>query len=196
ELAPYINIWCPHLGRARDFTPEEKAFFHGQQAAGKAFHAYNCQGPEKTFAPIGHYRRFLWRCWETGATGAGFWNYADVGRIAGEMSAWTDFDGGRPDFSIVYDAATAPPGVSRAEAQIPSRRWEAWRDGVEDYAYLWELRRRMEKARTEDRDASAVANADALLKTVAERVAAQPHDVEVYRAAHAALLEAIREFAP
>lgn len=107
------------------------------------------------------------------------------------MSAWTDFDGARPDFSIVYDAATAPEGVSRAEAQIQSRRWEAWRDGVEDYAYLGELRRRIALAREVGADTQRIAQADSLLKTVAENGAANPDDAGTYRAAKAMIFEAI-----
>jgi len=194
RLAPFMDVWCPHLPRDRDLPATELAFYQSEQKAGKSFFTYNCQGSDKTFAPLGHYRQMLWRCWNLGITGAGFWNYSDTGYLAGEMSAWTDFDGSRPDFSIVYDAATAPPGVSRREAQIPSRRWEAWRDGVEDYAFLWELRRRMENARAEGRDAQAVAKAEAVLKTATEQVTAQPDEAAVYRFVHAAILEAIGEF--
>jgi len=60
------------------------------------------------------YRRSFWGCWGKGITGQGFWNYA------------------APGFAVVYDGDP--------DELIPSVRWEAWREGVEDYTYLWMLR--------------------------------------------------------
>lgn len=34
----------------------------------------------------------------------------------------------------------APPGISKKELIIPGKRWEATREGVEDYVYLSMLR--------------------------------------------------------
>lgn len=40
---------------------------------------------------------------------------------------------------MIYTLEGAPEGVSRSESIIPSKRWEAWREGVEDYTYLYML---------------------------------------------------------
>ena len=34
---------------------------------------------------------------------------------------------------------------------MPSRRWEAWREGVEDYEYLWQLKRAIRQAKAAGR---------------------------------------------
>lgn len=185
KIAPSVDIWCPHL----DGTLDEKrlAFFAAEKKAGKSWYAYNCKGPDKTFPPLGHYRRLLWQAWQYGMTGAGHWDYADTGWTKGENSAWTDFDGGRTDFSIIYDRETAPAHVTRKEAQIPSRRWEAWRDGVEDYAWCWLLRETAAKSKAKD----AAANAEKILEESAKGILASPDDPAVYRGVRARILGAL-----
>jgi hypothetical protein len=191
QFAPYVDIWCPHLVQTLDQGRLD--FFAAEQRAGKQVLCYNCQGPDKTFSPLAHYRRMLWQAWAYGITGAGHWSYADTGWRAGNLSAWTDFDGDRNDFSIIYDSATAPAHVTRKEAQIPSRRWEAWRDGVEDYAYLWMLNQAVEKAKRSGNNSTAVNNAESALKSSVAAVLANPSDIAVYRAARRSVLEAIAE---
>jgi hypothetical protein len=43
-------------------------------------------------------------------------------------TAWDDFDGKYPDFSVIYEGPN--------NSIISSRRWEAWRMGIEDYELL------------------------------------------------------------
>lgn len=187
-IAPYVDIWCPHLDGALDDARLQ--FFAEEQRAGKTIIVYNCKGPDKTFHPLGHYRRMLWQIWQYGYTGAGHWDYADTGWTKGENSAWTDFDGARIDFSIIYDAASAPEHVTKKEVQIPSRRWEAWRDGVEEYAYLWLLKESIGKARAEGKEAAA-ASAEKVLKNTVEVIVAQTKDTGAFAAAHRSILETI-----
>lgn len=54
------------------------------------------------------------------AKGVGFWAYSDTSG----SSAWDDFDGRRPDYAVVYENKNGP---------VSSRRWEAFREGIEDY---------------------------------------------------------------
>lgn len=69
-----------------------------------------------------------WQAFYLGFKGAGFWNYADTGSGENLGSAWDDFDGKRPDFSVIYEGENG--------TIVSSRRWEAWRMGVEDYELL------------------------------------------------------------
>ncbi len=79
--------------------------------------------PPKRANPIEYYRSLGWWAWKTGATGIGFWSFSDTTN----SSMWNDFDGRRPDFSVVYD---------RSGVLINSRRWEAFADGIEDYKIM------------------------------------------------------------
>lgn len=89
-------------------------------------------------SPYGGYRLSPWKAFERGATGCGFWCYA-VGDQWRNRDMWRE-----PSslYAVIYTLEGAPPDISRAEKIIPSRRWEAWREGVEDYTWLWLLRQR------------------------------------------------------
>lgn len=58
-----------------------------------------------------------------GASGVGFWSYSDTNG----SSAWNDLDGKYPDWAVVYEADNRI---------VSSRRWEAFREGLEDYSLL------------------------------------------------------------
>lgn len=194
KIAPSVDIWCPHLAGTLDDA--RLAFYKEEQKKGKKFVAYNCQGPDKTFAPLGHYRRMVWQAWEYGMEGLGHWAYADSGSPKTGTSAWSDFDGGRTDYSIIYDLSSAPAHVSKREAQIPSRRWEAWRDGVEDYAWLWLLKDRLGKAKGKPGMEAKVARGEKVLTQVVGDVLGNPDDLEVYVKSRRALFAALGELVP
>lgn len=191
-LSPYVSIWCDHLDKKTPMTSEKMAFFDNERKSGKQLYLYNCLEPDKSFAPLGHYRKMLWQAWQYQASGIGFWAYADTGRNDG-LSAWTDYDGILHDYSIIYDAQSAPAQVSRKEAQIPSRRWEAWRDGVEDYAYLFMLKNAITKAGQSGKDSQVLANARSILDNSVKNVLDNPDNIDVYNNAKMSILRAIIE---
>jgi len=79
--------------------------------------------PAKQESPLNGYRLLAWRASALGASGVGFWAYGDTAR----SSAWDDLDGIQPDWSVVYDSESSP---------ISTRRWEGFRQGLEDYRLL------------------------------------------------------------
>ena len=74
-------------------------------------------------------RGAFWRLFALDVKGYSFWTYTDAG-----ADPWTPYDIDRHDYHVVY---TGDPSE-----MIPSKRWEAWREGVEDYTLLWMLSRR------------------------------------------------------
>ena len=74
------------------------------------------------------YRLLPWWAWIYGADGIGFWSYSSTEG----SSAWNDVDGRQPDWAVVYEAL-APEKDNRP---VSSRRWEAFREGLEDYYLL------------------------------------------------------------
>jgi len=106
------------------------------KASGKLFWTYANPtgiGPTKA-SPYHYYRLPVWRAWKEGMTGFGYWIYIYKTR-------W-DSSGKGPNWAVVYrsDAEDCPAEVSKQELVVPSKRWEATREGVEDYAYLYLLR--------------------------------------------------------
>ena len=104
-------------------------------ASGKLFWTYaNPLGVAPTKAsPYHYYRLAVWRAWKEGMTGFSYWIY--------KTGRW-DSTGQGPNWAVVYltNAADCPAEVSRQELVVPGKRWEATREGVEDYAYLHLLR--------------------------------------------------------
>ena len=89
---------------------------------------YDCSGPAKAMSPYSYYRLMAWKAYLWGYKGIGFWAYADAGWGDNPGTAWDDFDGKNPDYAVIYEGPN--------NTIISSRRWEAWRMGIEDYELL------------------------------------------------------------
>jgi hypothetical protein len=89
---------------------------------------YDTLGLAKSLSPYSYYRMMAWKAFYGGYKGIGFWSYADAGWGANPGTAWDDFDGLRPDYTVIYEGENA--------SVISSRRWEAWMMGIEDYELL------------------------------------------------------------
>jgi hypothetical protein len=121
KLSPYIDFWQPDLGFA---TGQGAPFFAILSRLARPWWIYDgAPSPAKSASPWDDYRLLSWRSWAAGAKGVGFWSYSDTSGT----SAWDDLDGRRPDFAVVYEGKDGP---------ISSRRWEAFRKGVEDFQLL------------------------------------------------------------
>jgi len=112
KLEPYIDIWCPNLLRLVRKDREVLQFF---KRKGKPVWCYEACGKVKNLHPLDYYRMQPWVAWRHGLDGAGFWTY-EYGDL---WDRWAQF-------GLVYDG----------DGPIPSKRWEAYRDGVEDFNYL------------------------------------------------------------
>ena len=118
-----VDYWQPNLLAVRGPLG---VFFTGLQ---KEWWIYgNPKSPAKLGSPLHDYRFLAWWAWQYRASGVGFWSYSDTHG----SSAWNDLDSRRPDWAVVYESDT---GV------VSSRRWEAFREGLEDYVLLSALSR-------------------------------------------------------
>lgn len=84
---------------------------------------YDIMDDAKSTDSFLRYRVQPWMAYYYDAEGVGFWNYADIHGA----SVWDDTDGGKGDYNAVYDYQN---GI------IPSIRWKAFKQGVEDYYIL------------------------------------------------------------
>ncbi|MCL4215840.1 MAG: PQQ-binding-like beta-propeller repeat protein [Candidatus Hydrogenedentes bacterium] len=125
EFKDLIDIWQPEMNTLK----RDPALVEWFAEHSTRFWAYEAPGPAKDFKPIGHYRGFAWLAWHFGLEGAGYWVYK-VNDI------WWHVEGG--DWSIAYQTGSDV---------VPSRRWEADRDGVEDYRAFYVLRREIDRVR-------------------------------------------------
>jgi len=144
RIAPYIDVWCfRDFPYGAKFSPAEQRL----RESGAEVWSYDCRSVAKGRPPYGYYRLQMWRAFARGDRGCGFWTYTDPGQ--GNGNAWDDFRGMDGMFGVVYGSEGKPDGLDLSgEAIVPSRRWEAWREGVEDYEYLVTLRDAISAARS------------------------------------------------
>ncbi|MEA3401708.1 MAG: hypothetical protein U9R79_10755 [Armatimonadota bacterium] len=136
QALPLVDVWCPNLD-AYQRRPEQLAMIRDTGATVWSYMVGRRERP-----PL-EYRLHLWRAWRDGATGAGFWTYAQGGDWRDD-DLWDDFSGRGSDYGVIYTLNGAPEDVTRAEQIIPGKRWEAWREGIEDWVCLWLLDRELE----------------------------------------------------
>ncbi len=140
-----IDIWClqdSHCERNPQWLEQIKGF-------GKQVWTYECLRPMKAKDPYSYYRLMPWRAFKRGQTGAGFWIYYYGLNFETGAVPWDDTLRPRGFSGVVYGRGGSPvPGLT--ENIVPSRRWQAWREGVEDYQYLFELQKAIDLISTEN----------------------------------------------
>ncbi len=124
RMAPYVDIWCPNRrGYLMGLGAEKLTFI---KSTGKTVWMYECEGNVKHQSPLAYYRGQAWLAWHQGLTGIGFWNYC-VG-----PDPWYE----KGEYTMIY----------QGDGVVPSKRWEAVRDGIEDYSMLCVLKRAADAA--------------------------------------------------
>ena len=149
-MAPYIDIWCPSIYMLAEKTP----LMDVVRKNGKLLWSYNCgygysrpAGANlKNMNLVSDYRNAALFAFRHNATGIGYWCY----NLGGDP--WGRID---MEYMLVYPGRTKP---------VTSRRWEAVREGIEDYRILAALRKRL----AEDSGAEVTAAARARIKRLLE----------------------------
>lgn len=103
------------------------------RARGTEIWTYDVIEPAKAASPDAAYRMLPWEAWARELAGCGFWAYGDTGDKTAD--AWNDADGAHADWAAVYGADGAPCPLG-GEAFVPSKRWQAFRIGLEETALL------------------------------------------------------------
>ena len=156
EMAPYVDIWCPN--RNAIVLAKDDPRLEYLLSTGKPVWTYECEGSAKEQPPLVYYRGQAWLAWHHGLTGIGFWSYCT-----------SRFD---PWFRPVGDRANDYLLIYQGDGIVTSKRWEACRDGAEDYGALWELRRLVKLGKEKGVDSRLVDSATRLLETASADVAA------------------------
>lgn len=129
-MGPYIDIWCPGIMMLAEDTPEMAVV----RSTGKMLWSYDCgygyarpTGPNiKNINVAGQFRTAALFALRHDATGIGYWCYNIGGDPWGRD--WNEYP-------LVYPGPAGP---------VTSRRWEAVREGIEDYRILAALQDRLE----------------------------------------------------
>jgi hypothetical protein len=129
RFSDLIDIWCLNQGK----SISHPSWLEKVRTFGKEIWCYGGISPAKAADPFDSYRKKPWWAFKNNFTGAGFWCYADT-----TSNRWDDYGLTKGHCAVVYSASNAPV-TTMGENIIPSRRWQAWREGVEDYQYLMTL---------------------------------------------------------
>lgn len=89
---------------------------------------YSTESSARLLSPYLYYRILAWKAFLNNISGIGFWNYADEGmgkQLNPPSASWVNPSN---SYSVIYDG----PG----KQIFSSRRWEAFRLGIEDYSIL------------------------------------------------------------
>ncbi|RLD55464.1 MAG: hypothetical protein DRJ05_12905 [Bacteroidetes bacterium] len=122
NMNPYVNIWCPNRSGFLLNEGQDKLAY--LKSTGKTIWTYECIGNAKHLSPIGYYRSQAWLSWHHGLTGIGFWSYS-----TSSADPWFVPEG-TLDYLLTY----------QGKGVVSSKRWEAIRDGIEDYGILYKLK--------------------------------------------------------
>ena len=190
ELIGFVDLWCP-------LTPDyDKVKAEAARRRGEEIWTYTCMAPLPP-APniafirqdaLGH-RLLPWQCWELGADGYLYWgikNWPFVNTGRDTTSAWSWAEGLKSSLAAQEQAGkhwprlgwfTAEGGLPPGDGYLaypgpggmplPSIRLECFRDGIEDYEYLYLLRQRARDLRKAGK-ADAVARVEKLLAEAVE----------------------------
>jgi hypothetical protein len=124
RVAGLIDIWQPDLALLRGDEQHLGPIFR----AGQYWH-YEPPGEQRELNPLGYYRMKPWVAYRLGMTGGGYWVYS-----------WSDYwfwdSTMGAEFGTVYPTANGP---------VTTKRWEASRDGAEDFELLWMIREEARK---------------------------------------------------
>ena len=154
EMIPFVDIWCPNrVGFLLDSGADKLKIM---KDTGADIWNYECEGNAKHQSPLGYYRGQSWLAWHHGLTGIGFWSYC-----TSAADPWYH-PKSTLDYLLVYQGN---------DTVVASKRWEAIRDGVEDYAMLNALQEAVASAQQANRSPQAVRQAKALLAEGASAIA-------------------------
>ncbi len=123
ELKPWRRTnttWCPDYG-IYNLGP-----WHWIKAEKRPTWMYFCHQSQRGFSPHTFYRVRGWLAWIRKLDGVAFF-----APTVFTGSTWNDLDGPFGDTCVVLNGADGEP--------VNTRRWEAYREGIEDYLYLYLL---------------------------------------------------------
>ena len=121
-LAPYMDIWTPGINVMTDHPDVLQAM---REDAGSLLWEYNCASNDKAVDVVTSFLSAPMFALRYDLTGIGFWTYC-----VSQEDNWTRSS---DEYPIIYPSPAGP---------VTSRRWEALREGTDDYRIIVALRAR------------------------------------------------------
>ncbi|MBI3852751.1 MAG: DUF4091 domain-containing protein [Verrucomicrobia bacterium] len=130
RIEPLVDVWAPNMRLVSGLLSGDPRIKRIMNA--KTVWSYECVSQVKSLSPLRYNRANAWRAKFFGLSGIGFWTHSTT-----EVDHWFAGKTVNDEYALVY------PG----ELPVPSVRWEAVRDGLEDVAAITLLEHAIEQHR-------------------------------------------------
>jgi len=130
RIEPLVDVWAPNMRLVSGLLSGDPRIEGIMKA--KTVWSYECVGQVKSLSPLRYNRANAWRAKFFGLSGIGFWTHSTT-----EADLWLRGKTVNDEYALVY------PG----DTPVPSARWEAVRDGLEDVAAITLLEQQIQRHR-------------------------------------------------
>ena len=129
---PYVDVWAPNMRLVGGLLCQDPRMEYLLNT-GRPVWSYECISQVKSISPLRYMRSYAWRARYFGLKGMGVWTHSEA-----PNDHWFAGKGINDEYALVY------PG----EVAVPSVRWEALRDGLEDITALDLLEQEIQRVRS------------------------------------------------
>lgn len=119
RIEPLVDVWAPNMRLVSGLLSGDPRI--ARILKQKTVWSYECVGQVKSLSPLRYNRANAWRAKFFGLSGIGFWTHSTT-----QADPWQSDTSKNDEYALVY------PG----DLPVPSVRWEAARDGLEDVAAM------------------------------------------------------------
>jgi hypothetical protein len=127
RLDPYIDVWIPSLEllqNHKDRVNIRKIY----KQVNEPVYCYTCSIHMKGLPIYDYFRLKPWKAADLGMDGVFYWAYNSW-----RGDPWNDFDGPQSGGTFYADCGAIYNGIN---GPVTSKRWEAWREGLEDWQII------------------------------------------------------------
>lgn len=119
RIEPLVDVWAPNMRLVSGLLSGDPRIC--RIITNKNVWSYECVSQVKSLSPLCYNRANAWRAKSFGLSGIGFWTHSTT-----EADLWLPGKTENDEYALVYPGALP----------VPSVRWEAVRDGLEDIAAI------------------------------------------------------------
>mgnify|MGYP001558705890 CR=1 FL=1 len=149
RIEPLVDIWTPNMRLVSGLLSGDPRIQRIMKQ--KTVWSYECVGQVKSLSPLRYNRANAWRAKFFGLSGIGFWTHSTT-----QVDPWHSDTSKNDEYALVYPS----------ELPVPSVRWEAVRDGLEDVAAIALLEDQIQRHRKAGTKGERVQQAEKTLRIV------------------------------
>ncbi len=147
RIEPLVDVWAPNMYLVSGLLSGDPRIKRIMTA--KTVWSYECFSQVKSLSPLRYNRANAWRAKFFGLSGIGFWTHSTT-----DVDHWFAGKTFNDEYALVY------PG----ELPVPSVRWEAVRDGLEDVSAITLLEQAIRQHRQSAKKRELVEQAEEVIR--------------------------------